>query len=308
MKLVEIFPNVLCPTWSNWRCGVVGLAKIHDRFLLYKDICDDFGKYRNWSNSLGFCDHKVVLLQIDFDKSLVKYPFKFNLIWIEDQQLFNFFRYKLVNFSQVHYPLVMYGLIDEMNKLKFEVQVWERVKKVEAIKELEEINFENEALTNIVQDILFSFYRREILQDLEKKWGIPLRKKKILYARKLEQVGLSRVTIIQSFFHKFDNRRILRNTVWKIFSDEGNICHDKKSITNIVVDHFKYFLSQPQGLNFVEQMNRIRNFPHFQRMIFLLLVGRWLFPRLKILWICLWRTRVQALMARWLSSIVIFFI
>ena len=75
MKLVEIVPNVLCPTWSNGRCGVVGLDKIHDRFLLYKDLCENFGKYKTWSLSLGFCDHKVVLLQIDFDKSLVKYPF-----------------------------------------------------------------------------------------------------------------------------------------------------------------------------------------------------------------------------------------
>ena len=54
MKLVDIVPNLLCHAWSNGRCGAVGLAKILDRFLLVDDLCDNVGKYRTWSHSLGF--------------------------------------------------------------------------------------------------------------------------------------------------------------------------------------------------------------------------------------------------------------
>ena len=86
-KLVDIVPNVLCPTWSNGRCGPSVLAKRLEIFMLVEDLCEGFGKYRTWSHSLGFSGHKVVLLKIDFDKSLTKYPFKFNPIWLEDQNL-----------------------------------------------------------------------------------------------------------------------------------------------------------------------------------------------------------------------------
>ena len=82
MKLVDIVPNVLCQTCLNGRCGEEGLVKILDRFFLAEDLCENFGKFRSWSHSLGILDHKVVLLQIEFDKSLVKYPFKFNPIWL----------------------------------------------------------------------------------------------------------------------------------------------------------------------------------------------------------------------------------
>ena len=42
LKLVDIIRNVLCPTWSNGRCGDAGLEKRLDRFLLVEDLCDDF--------------------------------------------------------------------------------------------------------------------------------------------------------------------------------------------------------------------------------------------------------------------------
>ena len=89
---------------------------------------------------MGISDHKVVLLQIDFDGSLAKYLFKFNPIWLEDQIFCDFFREQWKNFSQVHYSSVMFGLIDKLNKLRYEVQVLENLEKSEAVKELEEID------------------------------------------------------------------------------------------------------------------------------------------------------------------------
>ena len=42
MKLVDIIPNVMVPTWSNGRCGGDGLAKWLNRLFLDKDLCEDF--------------------------------------------------------------------------------------------------------------------------------------------------------------------------------------------------------------------------------------------------------------------------
>ena len=48
MKLVDVVPNVMIPTWSNGRCRGVGLAKWLDEFFLAKNLCEDFGKYNSW--------------------------------------------------------------------------------------------------------------------------------------------------------------------------------------------------------------------------------------------------------------------
>ena len=69
-KLVDIIPNVLSPTWLNGSFGASSLSKRLDRFLMVEDLCDEFGKYRTWYHSLGFSDHKAIILQLDFDKSL----------------------------------------------------------------------------------------------------------------------------------------------------------------------------------------------------------------------------------------------
>ena len=83
--LIDIVSNVACPTWSNGRCGTMRVAKWLDRFLMVEDLCDALRNYKTWSHSLGFSDHKAIILQIDIGKSKDKYPFKFNPIWFEDK-------------------------------------------------------------------------------------------------------------------------------------------------------------------------------------------------------------------------------
>ena len=61
---------------------------------MFEDLCDFFGNYRTWSHSLGFSNHKAILVQNDFDKSRVKYPFKFNPIFLEDKRFCDFVREK----------------------------------------------------------------------------------------------------------------------------------------------------------------------------------------------------------------------
>ena len=38
VNLVDIFPIEIDPTWSNGRCGVVGISKILDRFFMNSSL------------------------------------------------------------------------------------------------------------------------------------------------------------------------------------------------------------------------------------------------------------------------------
>ena len=44
---------------------------------------------------------------------------------MEDQNLYAFVREQWISFSKVHYPSVMFGLLDKLNKLKFESKLGE---------------------------------------------------------------------------------------------------------------------------------------------------------------------------------------
>ena len=70
----------------------LAFTKRLDFFLMENDLCEDFGKFRTWAYSLGISNHKEIILQIDFDKNVVNYPFKFNPIWLEDQLFCEFFK------------------------------------------------------------------------------------------------------------------------------------------------------------------------------------------------------------------------
>ena len=129
MKLVDIVPNVMVPTWSTGQCDGAGLPKQLDKFLLDENLCDDFGKYRSWSYSMGISNHKAIILLIDFDKKIVKFPFKFNSIWLEETYFCEFVKKQWINMSKVSYSSVMFGLISKLSKHKVQVQKWEKIKK-----------------------------------------------------------------------------------------------------------------------------------------------------------------------------------
>ena len=47
-------------------------------------LCDSLGRFKSCSISTGSSYHKEVVLELDGDKSLNAYPFKFNRVWLEE--------------------------------------------------------------------------------------------------------------------------------------------------------------------------------------------------------------------------------
>ena len=72
---------------------------------------------------------------------------------------------------ETHYRSVMFGLLTKLNKLKSEVQSWEKVKKIKDNEEIEKLDLDLKSLSNVVDDFYFSVDRKEKDQDLETKQG-----------------------------------------------------------------------------------------------------------------------------------------
>ena len=132
-------------------------------------LCDDFGRYISWAYATGSSDHKAILLELDFDKDLVHYPFKFNHVWIADKYFCTF-----VQDSWDHL-FVDVGLtprchlVKKLNYLKMEIRKWEKHRKAEYVKDLVKIEEEFERLSNVLDDALFSSKRKEILLFLDNR-------------------------------------------------------------------------------------------------------------------------------------------
>ena len=88
-NLNEIVPSILIPTWSNGQCGTAGVEKRLAIFFMADCLCESIGRYHSWAYATSFSDHKFIVLEIALDIDLAYYPFKFNLVWLVDDEFYN---------------------------------------------------------------------------------------------------------------------------------------------------------------------------------------------------------------------------
>ena len=96
-----------------------------------ENICEKLGRYRSWSHATGVSNHKVVVLQLDFDRDFCHYQFNFNHTWLLDEDFNDLVVKKWARFtveSPVHLNL-MQRLVYKLDKLKLEVLCWVKEKK-----------------------------------------------------------------------------------------------------------------------------------------------------------------------------------
>ena len=126
-----------------------------------ENLCDALGNCRTWSHALGISDHKEIILQLDFDKRRSIYSFKFNPIWLEDNSLCDMVKEKWSSWSDRIFSSKLDGVIIKLSLLKNEVSVWEKAKKREERRRLEEIDTEMQMLMGMVDELFFSFDRKK---------------------------------------------------------------------------------------------------------------------------------------------------
>jgi hypothetical protein len=134
--LVDAEPTKILPTWRNGRKGQDYIAKRLDQFLISEKLVSSGIKYRSWTCNDKISDHMPVILQLDFGSDIVRYPFKFNVVWLEDPYFVSIVRNNWVDLLGTEVLKPMESLVKKLKKLKRMVIVWERKKKDEGKKEL----------------------------------------------------------------------------------------------------------------------------------------------------------------------------
>jgi hypothetical protein len=144
--LVDAEPVKVLPTWRNGRKGQGFIAKRLDRFLIYEKLVSSGIRYRYWVCNDKISDHMPVLLQLEFGSDFVSYPFKFNAVWLEDQDFISLVRTRWAGLLGAEVLNPMDSLVKKLKRLKSLVTVWERKKKVEGKKEMIQLELELDKL------------------------------------------------------------------------------------------------------------------------------------------------------------------
>ena len=80
--LIDVTPSFLVLTWINGRfCE--GITERLDWFIIAKYLSTTVGQYRIWYLASGLSDHKLIILQLNFEDKTCFYPFKFNHTLLE---------------------------------------------------------------------------------------------------------------------------------------------------------------------------------------------------------------------------------
>ena len=215
---MDIAHAILAHTWSNGRFRLAGITKRIDKFYLAEDLCERSGRYRSWNYSTGFYDHKAIILQVDFDISLISYPFKFYLVWLGDLDFKSMIKENWINNddSSVFLLNPMHVLVNKLKLLKTGVTKWERQKKLD----------NNKALMNIEEEIQLvdglDIDNRFTTENLQGYNSLVSKKQYLLLLKEETLRQKSRATWIKAgdnnnkFFHNFSNKRRLNNVMWEM--------------------------------------------------------------------------------------------
>jgi len=82
LGLLDIWSGTLVPTWKNGRKGDHHIAKRLDRFMIKESLLSIFSCHKTWVVYSSISDHLPMVLELSSSSSKIKYPFKFNPVWL----------------------------------------------------------------------------------------------------------------------------------------------------------------------------------------------------------------------------------
>jgi hypothetical protein len=155
------------------------IAKRLDCFLISEKLVSSGIKYRSWVCNDKISDHMHVILHMELGSDIVIYPFKFNVVWLEDQDFVSLVRANWVILLGTEVLNPMDSLVKKIKRLKIQVTVWERKKKVEGKKELVQLESE---LEKLYSDFLGGF-----VKEIDKLLVLDKEKRKLVLLRQEEE-------------------------------------------------------------------------------------------------------------------------
>jgi hypothetical protein len=82
--LTDVEPAKFLPTWRNGRGEKDFIAKRLDRFLINENLALSGYIYRTWVVNVNIFDHMSMIFQLDKEQGKIRYPFKFNSVYLDE--------------------------------------------------------------------------------------------------------------------------------------------------------------------------------------------------------------------------------
>lgn len=253
-NLVDVVPPELVSTWSNGHVGQDSISKRLDRFLMAEYLCVSIGRFRSWSFSTSFSDHKAVSLQLDFDAEIGIFPFKFNPIWLGDMEFNDFFKCVWASCDKRFEGSPIYVLTRKLGYLRKEVCSWEKKKKAvntarcdEIDKELQWVSLEIDS-SSFKPDVIERFH----MLELEKAHLLGLQEE--TWRQKSRAIWIKASDSNRKFFHRFANHHRIMNSVWEVTGEQGQILYKQSHLSEVAVRHFKSIYSLGPMRNLEDQL------------------------------------------------------
>jgi hypothetical protein len=260
-KLIDIKPNKPVPTWRNGRRGLEAVSRRLDRFLVSEDLLLDLGLHRSWVEFPYISDHAPVLLQLVVQPAFKAFPFKFNDQWLGEKE------YTDLVFKVWTDPVFLTErgkqkrIIWKLQVLKKESRIWNYDSKKKTKEKMLEIEA---GITENIKSLLedhSDLDSEAALRALESERNGILRKEEELWRLRSRALWLSCGDKNTKYFHKIASYNRIKNHIWEIKNEAGELVSDQKSIKSEVVRYFKHLYREPTSSFIADQCKLVELFP-----------------------------------------------
>jgi hypothetical protein len=241
LKLVDLKPTKMVPTWRNGRAGQFAIARRLDRCLVPERTLSTMGLSRTWVEYPYISDHAPILIQLENALVYKAFPFKFNALWVQESEFKN-----LVHTIWSDPRFLLEGncqqrLVWRLKELKLQTKIWSKEVSLKKKESMENWELEIEQLLYKLVEGSLSLEDDGKLQVLESNRNNLLREEEEAWRLR------SRVTWIRSgdsntkFFHKMASYNRNRKHVWELTSSTGIKITGQEAIKEEAFNHFKDF-------------------------------------------------------------------
>lgn len=264
-NLQDVSPAILSPTWCNGRAGRLSIAKRLDRFILSDSLCSSFGKYRSWNHSSGVSNHRVVILQIYFDKSFINHPFKFNPTWLKEDEFDELIRkeWALMSDTVLRSTSPVKVFLHKLRRIQPVVRLWEKTKKKSLISDICRLEYD---ISSIEYHLLYepgsNILQGDLKNFLISRGKLLLHKEETL-RKKSQATWLLTGEENTRYFHHFTNKRWVHNSVWEAMDGDNCTVYDQDSIRKVARNYFVDLYKEPDNYTIEDQLGMINISPSY---------------------------------------------
>lgn len=119
----------ILPTWRNRRTCEDALARRLDQFIIKAHLLANLDKIRQWVGCGGISDHSSIYLDIMNTNYKPNSPFKFNLIWLAEDEFLKLFMESWTHCGHENNSTLVVVIANNLVSIKLRTIRWAKEKK-----------------------------------------------------------------------------------------------------------------------------------------------------------------------------------